>query len=98
MREVEQVRGKSVEPSDWGPLEKRIGSRCAEFMWMFREDGIEFYKHIGTRRYLLLDSASRCFRRKDGAFVEVDFELEYRLVTGEANASRRRHHRTEIRK
>jgi hypothetical protein len=29
---------------------------CAAFMWMWRDRGIEFYKHIDIRRYLLLDS------------------------------------------
>ena len=42
-------------PANWTPLEDRIGNRCAEFMWMFRQNGLEYYKHIETRRYLILD-------------------------------------------
>jgi hypothetical protein len=50
---VEREEGKAmeVEPANWQPLETRIGSRCAEFMWMWRENGVEYYKHVATRRY-----------------------------------------------
>ena len=42
---------------------------------MYRKDGVEFYKHVETRRYLLLDSESRCYRQTGaGVFVEIDFE------------------------
>jgi hypothetical protein len=45
---------KAKEPN-WAPLEQRIGHHCADFMWMYARDGVEFYKHIGTRRYLCLN-------------------------------------------
>ena len=32
-------------------------------MWMWREGGMEFYKHNLTRRYLLLDSEGGCYRQ-----------------------------------
>ena len=35
-----------LEPANWKPLELLIGSRCVEFMWMWRENGLEYYKHI----------------------------------------------------
>jgi hypothetical protein len=88
MLEVEQMPGISFEPVNWMPLEKRIGSRCAEFMWMYRQDGVEFYKHVQTRRYLLLDSESRCYRQIAGALVEVDFEQELRLARDSETCSR----------
>ena len=37
------------------------GAPCAAFMWMYRTDGLEFYKHIDTRRYLILDSDGACY-------------------------------------
>lgn len=82
MYEAERMPGLVFEPINWIPLERRIGSQCAEFMWMYRKDGVEFYKHIQTRRYLLLDSKSRCYRQREGALVEVDFERELRFVSG----------------
>jgi len=50
-------------------------------MWMCRDRGIEFYKHIDTRRYLLLDSESRCWRQGDSGLELSDFEREFRRVT-----------------
>ena len=80
MPEVELMPGMSLEPGNWAPLERRIGRQCVEFMWMYRQDGVEFYKHIQTRRYLLLDSESRCYRQIAGVLIEVDFEHELRLA------------------
>ena len=50
-----------LEPANWRPLELRIGSRCAEFMWMWRKNGLEYYKHVDTRRYLILDATGRSY-------------------------------------
>ena len=57
-----------------------IGERCAEFMWMWRQNGLEYYKHIDTRRYLILDAEGRSYRRRDGDLVVVDFAEEFRRV------------------
>jgi hypothetical protein len=46
---------KEFERPDWTPLERLVGDGCCDFMWMWREGGVQFYKHIRTRRYLLLD-------------------------------------------
>ena len=60
---------KELGPPNWTPLETKLRqsgrpvSVCAAFMWMFRQSGIEFYKHIDTRRYLLLDSECQCWRQ-----------------------------------
>jgi hypothetical protein len=67
-----------LEPANWKPLELRIGTRCAEFMWMFRENALEHYKHIDTRRYLILDAKGRV--RRDGDMVRVSFWKEFRRV------------------
>ena len=46
---------------NWKPLEYRLPpALCAEFMWMFRQAGVEHYKHRDTRRYLLLGQGGEC--------------------------------------
>jgi hypothetical protein len=69
-----------LEPANWKPLELRIGERCAEFMWMWRQNDLEYYKHIDTRRYLILDAEGRSYHRRDGDLVPVDFAVEFRRV------------------
>lgn len=69
-----------LEPANWKPLEMRIGARCAEFMWMWRQNDLEYYKHIATRRYLILDAEGRTYHRRDGDLVAADFAEEFRRV------------------
>ena len=69
-----------LEPANWEPLERRIGERCGEFMWMYREGGLEHYKHIDTRRYLILDAKGRSYVRRGGALVRGNFRKEFRRV------------------
>ena len=60
----ETMAEKTFENPNWKPLELLVGTEgCGEFMWMWREAGVEFYKHIHTRRYLRLDSEGRCYQR-----------------------------------
>jgi len=69
-------------------LSPRIGNR-----WSFESDpaaqsscgcgaenGLEHYKHIDTRRYLILDAKGRSYVRRDGKTVLVDFQKEFRRV------------------
>ena len=76
--------------ANWMPLETllrksgRPVNLCASFMWMYRQNDIEFYKHIDTRRYLLLDSNLRCWRQGTHRLELSDFESEFRRATGEA--------------
>ena len=74
--------GSAMElgPANWKPLEFRIGHRCGEFMWMGREHGLEYYKHIDTRRYLILDAKGRSYVRRGGDLVRADFRKEFRRV------------------
>lgn len=75
---------KEFERPNWKPLEKVIGpDGCGGFMWMWREGKVEFYKHIRKRRYLLLDSTGRCFRRGPNGLEIVDVQAELERVTGE---------------
>jgi hypothetical protein len=79
--------GKELGPPNWLPLETKLResgrpvSLCAAFMWMWRERGIDFYKHIDTRRYLLLDSDRRCWRQGGREPEFADFECEFHRVT-----------------
>ncbi len=69
---------------NWAPLEAKGGPElCRQFMWMWRQSGIEFYKHIDTRRYLLMDSEGRCYRQTEGGFEPVDASTELKRVRGE---------------
>jgi hypothetical protein len=72
---------KAKEPN-WAPLEQRIGHHCADFMWMYARDGVEFYKHIGTRRYLCLDSHGGVFLNIQGVLQPIEFDCAYAIVTG----------------
>lgn len=70
---------KHFENPNWKPLERLLGSSgCENFMWMWREVGVEFYKHIRTRHYLLLDSEGLCYRRGPNGpeLTDVQAELE----------------------
>jgi len=60
---------------------------CGEFMWVFREGGIEHYKHIVTRRYLRLDRDGRCLILAASGTTEVPFDREWKRVTGRAGGS-----------
>jgi len=78
---VRAEREVETEPANWKPLERCIKALCAEFMWMYRESGLEYYKHIDTRQYLILDGTGRCFRRQGAELVCVDFRDEFRRAT-----------------
>jgi hypothetical protein len=71
--------------ADWAPLERELSpDLCAEFMWMYSENGIEYYKHIVTRRYLRLDGHGRCLACTADGLKEVSFEQEWKRVSGRA--------------
>jgi hypothetical protein len=76
-----EISAMEVEPPNWQPLELRIGERCGEFMWMCRENGVEYYKHITTRRYLMLDGQGQCYAQQDGHLVVADFSEQLSRVT-----------------
>ena len=74
---------KEFERPDWTPLERLIGNRCCQFMWMWRQGGIQFYKHIRTRRYLVLDSEGCCYRQTAMGLEAVDLVAELKRVRGD---------------
>lgn len=74
--------------ANWKHLECRLPpDLCAEFMWMYRQNGIDHYKHIVTRRYLRLDAAGRCLSFTDSSLTEVPFEDEWKRITGHRRRS-----------
>jgi hypothetical protein len=79
--ETSPGNGIEVDGANWEPLERRIGNRCKEFMWMFRKDGVEYFKHIGTRRYLLLDRNGECLQQTDIGLMPVEFDIAIATVT-----------------
>lgn len=71
--------------ANWTPLEQKLEPElCAEFMWMFRENGVEHYKHIVTRRYMRLDGDGRCLACTNDGLKEVPFEQEWKRANGRA--------------
>jgi hypothetical protein len=86
LSEINRSVGVAVElTANWSPLEDRLSPQlCAEFMWMFRENGVEHYKHIVTRRYLRLDQDGRCLAWTGDGLKEVPFEREWKRVSGRA--------------
>jgi hypothetical protein len=82
---------KNSEAANWTPLETMLRdtgrqvSLCGSFMWMYRQNGIEYYKHIDTRRYLLVDSELRCWRQGTHGLELSEFEQEFRRATVEAS-------------
>ena len=79
---ISALHGIDVREPNWGPLEQRIGNRCVEFMWMYTRHSVEFYKHIGTRQYLWLNSHGGVFLYIQGVLQPVAFEYAYAIVTG----------------
>ncbi len=70
-----------IEPANWKPLELLIGCRCGEFMWMWRENGLEHYKHIDSCRYFILDAEWHCYGRQGDHLERDDLWKEFRRVT-----------------
>lgn len=69
---------------NWAPLEAVGGPEMSsEFMWMGRQSGIDFFKHICTRRYLLLDSRGCCYRQTSIGFEAADLATELKRARGE---------------
>ena len=79
---------------DWRPLERSLEASgiavapCTAFMWMYRSDGLEFYKHIHTRRYVILDSNGGCYSYASEGLVRVPFLTAYQSACDGSRCSR----------
>jgi hypothetical protein len=53
-------------------------------MWMYsdRDNGVEYYKHTVSRRYLLLGRDGQCYQQGAPGLVKVEFNAELRRVRG----------------
>lgn len=46
----------------WVPLEMALSrAQCIDFMWMGSAGSVQFYKHMDTRRYLMIDALTGTF-------------------------------------
>lgn len=51
---------------------------------MYRQAGLDHYKHVETRRYLRLGGEGGCFAPAEVGWKEVPFEDEWKRVSGRA--------------
>jgi len=80
-RETNMSMGaKNFENPDWRPLERLIGERSEQFMWMWREGQVQVYKHIRTRRYLLVDGEGKCYQRTAAGLEPADLKQQLKRV------------------
>jgi hypothetical protein len=88
-RGLEGQLSQCREP-EWGPLVEVVGERLAAgFMWMHEEalengTSLHAYKHVFTRRYLLLTEDRRAYELSGcGRFVplRLDFAIEAALCS-----------------
>ncbi len=57
-----QIDKATETRESWIPLEKALGqAQCKDFMWMGSTGTVQQYKHIDTRRYLLIDAITGDF-------------------------------------
>ncbi len=69
-----QIDNATETRESWIPLEKALGkAQCIDFMWMGSAGTVQLYKHMDTRRYLLIDADT-------GEF----YDEEYRPLSREA--------------
>jgi hypothetical protein len=67
--------------SDWQLLEQMLEpERCADFMFMGRAGDLCLYKHINTRRYLIIAPDGGCFRYTPAGYVPISREEAIRCV------------------
>lgn len=57
-----QIDRATETRESWIPLAKALGpNQCKNFMWMGSAGTVQQYKHIDTRRYLLIDAITGIF-------------------------------------
>lgn len=65
MQAVTDWKTENFTEPNWAPLEKHFTElygkpdRCADYMWMYSDKGLEYYKHCDTRAYLVLSQDGR---------------------------------------
>jgi hypothetical protein len=75
-----QIDNAKETRESWIPLEKALGpAQCVDFMWMGSAGTLQIYKHIDTRRYLLIDSATGQYFDEDRHAMSKEAAINYVL-------------------
>ena len=75
-----QIDSASETRESWSPLEKALGqAQCKDFMWMGRRGTVQLYKHIDTRRYLLIDAITGAFYDEEHRPLSREAAMDYVL-------------------
>ena len=57
-----QIDNATETRESWIPLEKALSrAQCVDFMWMGAAGQVQLYKHMDSRRYLLIDADAGAF-------------------------------------
>ena len=75
-----QIDNATETRDSWIPLEKALGqAQCKDFMWMGSTGTVQQYKHIDTRRYLLIDAVSGDFYDREHRPLSREAAMDYVL-------------------
>lgn len=75
-----QVDSATQSRESWTPLEQALGpAQCKDFMWMGRTGTVQHYKHIDTRRYLLIDATTGEFYDQEHRPLSKEAAMDYVL-------------------
>lgn len=75
-----QIDNSTETRDSWIPLEKALShAQCKDFMWMGSTGTVQQYKHIDTRRYLLIDAVSGDFYDQEHQPLSREAAMDYVL-------------------
>lgn len=64
----------------WAPLEQALGhALCIDFMWMGSAGTVQVYKHMDTRRHLMIDAVTATFYDEDHRSLSREAAVSYVL-------------------
>ena len=64
----------------WTALETALGrAQCVDFMWMGSAGSVQLYKHMDTRRYLMIDANTGTFYDEDHHPLTKEAAINYVL-------------------
>jgi hypothetical protein len=75
-----QIDNTTESRESWTPLEKALGpAQCVDFMWMGSAGTVQQYKHMDTRRYLMIDAATGVFYDDESQPLSKEAAIAYVL-------------------
>lgn len=75
-----QIDNATETRQSWTPLEKALSrAQCIDFMWMGAAGTILFYKHMDTRRYLLINADTGAFYDDEHRPLSREAAMDYVL-------------------